>query len=113
MFGLAAGACATWGACLFVEVRSLLLVLCGVQAANSPETTDMLQREIFRSARDVAAEISGTTVVSKVQTRLFDEEVALVKHMGLHAVAALATTWNQSLDAVFQPVITELQKRGW
>lgn len=68
---------------------------------------------MFRSAREVAAEISGATVVSKVQPRLLEEEVAFAKHMGLHAVAALATTWNQSLDAVFQPVITELQKRGW
>ena len=72
-----------------------------------------MQKEIFRSAREVAAEISGATVVSKVQPRLLEEEVAFAKHMGLHAVAALATTWNQSLDAVFQPIITELQKRGW
>lgn len=68
---------------------------------------------MFRSARNTAAQLSGTTIVSKVQPQLLEEEVAFAKHMGIHALAALASTWNQSVDAVFQPVISELQKRGW
>lgn len=72
-----------------------------------------LQREMFHSARDTAARLNGTMIVSKVQPQILEEEIAFAKHMGLHALAALASTWNQSVDAIFQPVISELQKRGW
>lgn len=130
LFGFALGAGTTWAAALYAEVHLSVSSAClavydvrmwVVLRRQGPVLPGQvvlnmligLQREVFRSARETSAQLNGTIIVSRVPRQLLEEEIAFAKHMGLHAVAALASTWNQSVDAVFQPVISELQKRGW
>jgi hypothetical protein len=67
---------------------------------------------MWRSTAEVTGAIGGNVLVSRVPREPLVEDVQTVRRGLLHVRAALETSWNQSLDAVFQPVIKLLQSRG-
>jgi hypothetical protein len=67
---------------------------------------------MWRSTNAVTGAISGNVLVSKVPQVPVNADAETMRRGLMHVQAALATSWNQSLDAVFQPVIKLLQSRG-
>jgi hypothetical protein len=73
-----------------------------------------MQRDISKGTAETAAILHGTRVASQVPRQdTVDERLIDASRLALHAQVALISTWNQTVDAVFNPVIRELHRRGW
>lgn len=73
-----------------------------------------MQREISRSTRQTTAALHGDPVPEPVRPQAHTKEQLVdISRVALHAQLAVLSTWNQSVDALFNPVIRELHRRGW
>ena len=69
---------------------------------------------MVRNTAETAAALNGTRIVSKVPLRAqADAHLVDASRIAVHAQVALISTWNQTIDAIFNPVIRELHRRGW
>lgn len=73
-----------------------------------------MQRDISRGTAQTTAAIHGQSLDSTKSPELQPEAQLIdASRLALHAQVALISTWNQAVDAVFNPVIRELHRRGW
>jgi hypothetical protein len=74
-----------------------------------------VQRDISRSTGQTASTIHGNAAPASTSRLPAEvrEHVVDVSRLALHGKVALISTWNQSIDAVFNPLIRELHRRGW
>ena len=74
----------------------------------------IVQRDISRSTALTTAAVHGQSASAGTSTGVDNEEQLVnASRMAQDAQIALASGWNQSVDAVFNPIIRELHKRGW